>query len=119
MKLFILALLALNFFALAHCNAIRIDSLQPKEERSLGSLFGSLFGSGSTEEYKELPDVDWSKVKFKTIKLETKEVEFTQKKLFDAVEECVKRCESKLKENKQQFQWSWRDKCIQSECDIY
>lgn len=129
MKYFVfIALLLLNF--ILYCNAMPNKKFGSRENdddykerrRSLGSLFGSLFGSND-DEYKELPDVDWSKVKFKTIKLDTKEIEFTQKKLFETVEECVKRCVSKLEDNKKQkqalFQWSWRDKCIQSECDIY
>jgi hypothetical protein len=58
--------------------------------------------------------VDWKTLNVSVIKLESNEKGLSENELFSKIEECVKKCTEKINSN-----WSARDQCIASMCDIY
>jgi hypothetical protein len=58
--------------------------------------------------------VDWKTLNVSVIKVESNEKSISEQEMFSKIEECVKKCTEKINSN-----YSVRDQCIASMCDIY
>ena len=92
-----------------------IEDVDMKRD-SLASLFGSMFSMGednnTDERDNKSEEVDWSKVKFKEIKFESKETGMRSEQLFEKVRKCIEKC-------MHQKHVDLRDNCVALNCDIY
>ena len=70
-----------------------------------------LFGN---DEVKEIPELDWNTIKYKTLEIKAKEIKMTPKQLYAKIEECIKKCQKTINSN-----ITSRDQCIAQTCDIY
>ena len=80
-------------------------------KRNRTNLKRFLFGN---DEVKEIPELDWNTIKYKTLEVKTKEIEMTPKELYAKIEECIAKCQKQVNSN-----ITSRDQCIARICDIY
>ena len=104
------------FFFLLTITANVYSNAAPLEfnEINLNALNLKRFLFSQDTEEVEKPELDWNTIKYKTIDINTKEIEMAPKEFYKKVQDCIEKCQKTV--NSDLYA---RDQCIAKTCDIY